>query len=409
MNKLTLIFTIISLQFTLPVFSMGETSDSIFSKQLENKGVKLTEGNKVYLLKSGHDKFVDMFECIKKAKQFVHLEYFNFRNDSIANMLFDLLAEKAKEGVEIRAMYDAFGNASNNKPINNKHHALICSRGISLVKFDPIRFPWVNHIIPRDHRKIVVIDGLVAYTGGMNVADYYINGIEGIGSWRDMHVRIEGPAVNEMHSIFTKMWKKATGEVIKGNKYFPTPVVDGNKTVAIVDKAPKVTNESIRDLYVGMLNSAKHSIRLVNPYFVPTHKVRKALKNAIDRGVDVEIMLSKKSDIPLTPDASHYVGNNLMKRGAKVYLYEGGFHHTKIMMVDSLYCTVGSSNLDSRSLRCDYEVNAVIFNKETTIELIDMFEEDKKCSETMKNGYWRSRSLWKQFVGWFGNLLTPVL
>ena len=126
-------------------------------------------------------------------------------------------------------------------------------------------------------------------------------------------------------------------------------------------------------------------------------------------GVDVEIMLSKKSDIPLTPDASHYVGNNLMKRGAKVYLFEGGFHHTKIMMVDSLYCTIGSSNLDSRSLRCDYEVNAVIFNKETTMELIDMFEEDKKCSETMKKGYWRSRSPWKQFVGWFGNLLTPVL
>ena len=224
-----------------------------------------------------------------------------------------------------------------------------------------------------------------------------------------MHIRVEGAAVNEMHSIFAKMWMKATGELIEGEKYFPIPSNEGNKRIAIVDRAPKVSNESIRDLYVGMLNSAKHSIRLVNPYFVPTHKVRKALKNAIDRGVDVEIMLSKKSDIPVTPDASHYVGNNLMKRGAKVYLFDAGFHHTKIMMVDSLYCTVGSSNLDSRSLRCDYEINAVIFNKETTMELIEMFEQDKRNSELIKKGYWRSKSIWKQFVGWFGNLLTPVL
>lgn len=409
MNKIIYVFIIIQLFISSSAFSSENRSDSVFAEQLKAKGIELTDGNNLQLLKSGHDKFVDMFECIRNAKVFIHLEYFNFRNDSIANKLFDLLAEKAKEGVEVRAMYDAFGNASNNQPIKKKHHELICSRGINLVKFDPIRFPWVNHIIPRDHRKIVVVDGRVAYTGGMNVADYYIEGIEGIGPWRDMHIRVEGAAVNEMHSIFAKMWMKATGELIEGEKYFPIPSNEGNKRIAIVDRAPKVSNESIRDLYVGMLNSAKHSIRLVNPYFVPTHKVRKALKNAIDRGVDVEIMLSKKSDIPLTPDASHYVGNNLMKRGAKVYLFDAGFHHTKIMMVDSLYCTVGSSNLDSRSLRCDYEVNAVIFNKETTMELIEMFEQDKRNSELIKKGYWRSKSIWKQFVGWFGNLLTPVL
>lgn len=386
-----------------------ERSDSVFVRHLNDKKIEVTDSNSVRLLMSGHDKFVDLFEAVRNAKKFIHLEYFNFRNDSIANLLFDILAEKAKEGVEVRAMYDAFGNWSNNKPILREHHDSIGARGIKLVKFDPLTFPWVNHIIPRDHRKIVVIDGVVAYTGGMNVADYYIEGIEGIGAWRDMHARIEGAAVNELHRIFALMWEKETGERIEGTKYFPVPEVAGNKRIAVIDRSPRISNEAIRDLYVNMLNSARHSVRLVNPYFVPTHKVRKALKNAIDRGVDVEIMLSAKSDIPLTPDASHYVGNNLAKRGAKVYLFKGGFHHTKIMMVDDLYCTIGSANLDSRSLRCDYEVNTVIFSKETTGELVKMFEQDKKNSDLIRRGYWHTRSPWKRFVGWFGNLLTPVL
>ncbi|MDE5550642.1 MAG: cardiolipin synthase, partial [Bacteroidaceae bacterium] len=134
-----------------------------------------------------------------------------------------------------------------------------------------------------------------------------------------------------------------------------------------------------------------------------------ALKRAIDRGVDVQILLSAKSDIPLTPEASHYVGNNLAKRGAKVYLFHGGFHHTKIMMVDDRYCTVGSSNMDARSLRCDYEVNTVIFSQKTTKELTDLFNEQLKSSTPMQQGYWGTRSVGKKFQGWLGNLLTPWL
>ncbi|MBQ0021782.1 MAG: cardiolipin synthase [Prevotellaceae bacterium] len=386
------------------------SSDSVMAKHLRQRGINITDGNSVQLLTSGHDKFVDMFEEVRKAKKFIHLEYFNFRNDSIAGLLFDLLAQKVKEGVEVRALYDAFGNSSNNKPIKPAMHDSIRGLGINLVQFDPIKFPWINHIVPRDHRKIVVIDGKVAYTGGMNVADYYIEGIEGIGDWHDMHMHIEGPAVNDLHEIFARMWEMATGEIIAGEKYFPSyiPSLD-NQRLAIVDRHAHKTPDSIRDLFITMLNSAQHKVLLINPYFVPTHKVRKALKQAIDRGIDVQILLSAKSDIPLTPEASHYVGNNLAKRGAKVYLFHGGFHHTKIMMVDDLYCTVGSSNLDSRSLRCDYEVNTVIFSKKTTKELTDLFNEQLKSSTQMEKGYWKTRSVGKQFQGWFGNFLTPWL
>lgn len=386
------------------------TSDSIMAKHLRGRGIEITDGNSVELLTSGHDKFEDMFEEVKKAKSFIHLEYFNFRNDSIAGMLFDLLAEKAKEGVEVRALYDDFGNLSNNQPIKKAMHDSIRARGINLVVFDKIKFPWVNHIIPRDHRKIVVIDGKVAYSGGMNVADYYINGIPEVGDWHDMHMHIEGAAVNDFHRIFTRMWEMATGEILDGEKYFPAPVKKAeNHRLAVVDRHTNRTPDSIRDLFVTMLNSAQHKVLLINPYFVPTHKVRSALKKAIDRGIDVQILLSAKSDIPLTPQAAHYVGNNLAKRGAKVYLFHGGFHHTKIMMIDDLYCTVGSSNMDARSLRCDYEVNTVIFSKKTTAELTNLFDEQLKSSTPLKKGYWKTRSIGKQFEGWFGNLLTPVL
>ena len=407
MKRLLYIFFLISTTVTT---LRAQTSDSLMAEHLRQRGVRLTDGNKVKLLTTGHDKFVDMFEAVRQAKSFIHLEYFNFRNDSIAGLLFEILEQKAAEGVEVRALYDAFGNASNNQPIKKAMHDSIRAKGIDLVLFSPLRFPWVTRIIPRDHRKIVVIDGKVAYTGGMNVADYYIEGIPGIGPWHDMHMRIEGPAVDDLHDIFCRMWEKATGECLMGEKYFPQRTeVTGGQRLAIVDRHPLRCADGIRDLFAEMLNTAQHKVLLINPYFVPTHKVRKALKRAIDRGVDVQILLSAKSDIPLTPEASHYVGNNLAKRGAKVYIFHGGFHHTKIMMVDDLYCTVGSSNMDARSLRCDYEVNTVIFSRETTDQLTQLFNEQLKSSTTMQPGYWRTRSRGKQFQGWFGNLLTPFL
>ena len=404
------ILIVVGLVTVLFPFRANAQSDVEEKAYLSLKGIELTEFNRVKLLKSGHEKFEDLFDAIRKAKSFIHLEYFNFRNDSIAGLLYHELAEKVKEGVEVRAMYDAFGNSSNNQPVKRAMHDSICSLGIKLVKFDPINFPWVNHIIPRDHRKIVVIDGKVAYTGGMNVADYYINGLEGIGPWRDMHMRIEGPAVNKLHYIFCRMWADETGEYLVESKYFPQHnVPEGESTLGIIDRQPRETNKSIRQLYCSMLDNARHKVLLINPYFVPTHQVRSALKRCIKRGVDVQIMLSEKSDIPLTPDASHYVGRQMQKLGAKVYMFRGGFHHTKIMMVDDMFCTVGSSNLDSRSLRCDYEVNTIIFDPEITAELTRMFETDIQSSVLMSDEYWKSKTKWKRFVAWFGNLLTPFL
>ncbi len=401
----------------VPIHAQDEVrSDSAVMAFLNEKGVIITHHNRVSLLKSGSDKFDDMFEAIRRAKYYIHLEYFNFRNDSIAGLLFTELEKKVKEGVKVRALFDAFGNWSNNRPLKKKHLNAIRSKGIEIVQYDPLTFPFVNHVFSRDHRKIVIIDGQTAYTGGMNVADYYIDGLPEFGEWRDMHIRIEGPAVDELQRIFISMWEKATDEKLEGAIYFPTKnysVHLGKTTddvsIAIVDRVPRKQPKLMRETYAKAILEADEKIKLINPYFVPTRKVRKALKRAIKKGIDVQIMISSKSDISLTPDATIHVAHKLMKQGATVYLFDGGFHHSKIMMVDDCFCTIGSTNLNSRSLRYDYEVNAFIFDSRVTSELSKLFNDDKKESRIMTPEYWKKRSPWRKFVGWFGNLLTPFL
>jgi len=376
---------------------------------MREHGVHITQGNEVSLIMSGREKFERMFEDIRQARSSVHLEYFNFRNDSIASLLFDILREKRKEGVEIRAMFDGFGNDSNNQPLKKKHLRKLRADSIDIVEYDPIRFPWVNHIWPRDHRKIVVIDGRIAYTGGMNVADYYIVGTEQVGEWRDMHCRIEGPAVNDLQAIFARIWKKTTKEDISDPKYYRA-IPSGDKTIGIINREPRVTNKLMRQFYIQAIDDAQDSIRIINPYFTLVPSIKKALKRAIRRGVKLQIMVSAKSDVPLTPDVVHHNAYKLMQKGAEVWFYLPGFHHSKIMMVDGRFCTVGSSNLDARSMRFDFEENALILNCEITKELDDMFDRDTKNSLRMTEEEWkRFNSRWHKFCGWFGTLLTPWL
>ena len=399
----TMLFLLISLT------GKAQTSDSLIVSQMKTVGINFYPHNEVQLIMSGKDKFDLLFEDIRQAKSSVHLEYFNFRNDSIALLLFDILREKRKQGVEVRALFDGFGNDSNNQPLKKHHLKSLRNDSIDIHEFDPVRFPWVNHIWPRDHRKIVVIDGRIAYTGGMNVADYYIVGTKQVGEWRDMHCRIEGPVVNELQDIFVRIWQKVTKEQLTDKKYFQAQE-KGDKMVGIANREPNKTNKIMRQFYINALDDAQDSVQIINPYFTLTPSVKKAIHRAIKRGVKVDILVSAKSDIPLTPDAVFYNVHKLMKKGANIWLYQPGFHHSKIMMVDGRFCTVGSTNLDARSLRYDYEVNALIINKEVTQELQDMFIRDTKKSVKLTPEEWNKfRTGWQKFRGWFAQLFTPFM
>lgn len=387
--------------------------------------IDFTNNNRIVIFKHGQEKFDDMFQAIRQARKSVHLEYFNFRNDSISKKLFTLLAERAAAGVEVRAIFDGFGNSSNNRPLRRKHLEELRKRGVEIYEFDPVRFPWVNHVMHRDHRKIVVIDGCIAYTGGMNVADYYIKGKAEFGDWRDIHARVEGDAVGELQGIFINFWNELTKQNISGTQYYPgekdarqyfeglrpdTCSTAGRKSVAVVDRDPQKSARVIHDTFLKIIDSSQHQIQIINPYFTLCSHLKRALKRACERGVDVQIMVSAKSDIPITPRIVEYNVHRLMKHGAKIYFYQGGFHHSKIMMADSICAFIGSGNLNGRSLSFDYECNLFIADQPTTRELQRIFETDKqqRCIKLTPEN-WRKFSKWRRFKGWLFHYLTPLV
>lgn len=386
-----------------------ERSDTAFIRYVKDENIPFSANNEVMMLDGAQEKFDSMFNDIRNARHHIHLEYFNFRNDSINDLLLTLLAEKVKEGVEVRALFDAFGNLSNDRPLKIKDLKAIRATGIQIEKFDPFHFPWINHAWARDHRKIAVIDGKTAYIGGINVADYYLRGLEGIGVWRDIHSKVKGEAVNDLQDIFLDMWNRKTGEEIGGEEYFPLHERSEGADVAVVDRWPHRTPRRIREAYANAIHSAKDSIVLVNPYFLPTPTVRKALEKAIDDSVAVSIILSEKSDIVLVPDGVWRIGYKMMKRGAKVYMYTGGFNHAKAMCIDGKFCTVGSANMNSRSLRYDYETNLFVFGEDETAELYKLLDDDMQKSYPLTEDIYKKRSCWRRFCGWIATVLLPLL
>ena len=410
-----------------PLVSDSLPSDSVLRRALEQDlGVEFTANNSVVLLHTGKEKFKAMFSAIRQAKHYIHLEYFNFRNDSIGLALFQLLGEKAKQGVEVRAMFDSFGNSSNDSPLKNRHLRAIRAMGIQVEEFDPIKFPWINHAYHRDHRKIVVIDGAVCYAGGMNVADYYLHGRPEYGEWRDMHMELTGDVVAQYERIFARMWWQQTSEVLLNERYTASAstgeVFDGivsiarsredfqllndssstahRKVIGVVDRRPHYTPKHMRQAYVAAIDAAREHIQIVNPYPTNVKSVRRALRRALERGVRVEFMVSAKSDVPITPDVVALEMKKMAKRGAEIYYNQTGFHHSKVMMVDGRFCTVGSTNLDARSFLYDYEVNSFILDGETTAELQQIFEQDKAhCTRFRHEDYRRQFSFGHRLAG----------
>ncbi len=403
----------------------GERSDSAVVDFLRREHhIVFTDNNSVVPLESGQEKFDDLFKAVRDARESIHLEYFNFRNDSISTELFTLLARKAREGVEVRALFDGFGNKSNNRPLRARHLRLLREHGVEIYEFDPFRFPYLNHALSRDHRKIVVIDGMVAYIGGMNVADYYIKGKKELGAWHDFHMRVEGDVVGQLQSIFLHIWNMTTHQHVRGPQYYPgcadprkrfadlkpdTTATAGRKLVGVVNREPHITPTVVRETFLAAINAARHHIQIINPYFTLNRKLRKALRRAVERGVDVEVMVSEKSDIPITPRIVEYNANKLMRWGAKVYVFQGGFHHTKVMAVDGELAYVGSANLNSRSLSWDYECNLLVADTCFTQQIEGLFEQQKSACYQLTPERRRQMPPRQRLAGWLFHFLQPFV
>lgn len=369
---------LLSFAFILLAVSLRAQAQSAqrCAQELERMGVPMYGQNSVEILPKGIGKYEALFADIRQATRYVHMDYFKFQQDSICMQLFGLLALKAKQGVEVRIIFDALGNKDCQQPLTKKFLRQLRADGIQIEAFDPVRLPWVNHLLHRDHHKIAVIDGKTAYTGGMNVADYYLFGKPRVGQWRDMHMKLHGPVVDGYEHIFEVMWYDVSGQLLQPERYRAQHQNEGHVPIALVDRQPHGTPAIMRDAYAAAIDNAQSLIQIINPYATLTRTVRRALYKALQRGVRVQIMASLSSDVSVTPDVVAHEMRRLMKRGAEVYYFTGGFHHSKIMMVDNSFCTIGTANLDGRSLRCDFEVNGFIFDAGVTRELQDIFDKD---------------------------------
>lgn len=392
MNRKLLILALLMLSSML---CLGENSAERTKRNFQQLGLPIFEGNTTRILPTAEIKFRDLFEAVDKAEKYILLDYFKFQQDSICGLLIEKLRRKASEGLQVYVLFDSFGNHDSDFPLSDTLQASIRKSGVNIAAFDPVRFPWINHLMHRNHHKIAIIDGKMVYTGGMNVADYYLHGKPKVGKWRDMHIRMDGPIVQAYEELFWKMWEKeqTPSPLPRKGECLPSPMGEvGGGSVAFASRWPKETPKIMRQTYSIAIDNADHLVQIVNPYAMLFGEVRAALRRALERGVRVQFMVSTKSDGKVNDDVIGLEMRKLMKRGAEVYYYGDGFHHSKVMMIDSLFCTVGTTNLDARSLCFDYEVNAFIFSPATTHELQQIFYDDiEKSSTLLTPEVWKER------------------
>lgn len=392
MNRKLLILALLMLSSML---CLGENSAERTKRDFQQLGLPIYEGNTTRILPTAEIKFRDLFEAVDKAEKYILLDYFKFQQDSICGLLIEKLRRKVSEGLQVYVLFDSFGNHNSDFPLSDTLQASIRKSGVNIAAFDPVRFPWINHLMHRNHHKIAIIDGKMVYTGGMNVADYYLHGKPKVGKWRDMHIRMDGPIVQAYEELFWKMWEKeqTPSPLPRKGECLPSPMGEvGGGSVAFASRWPKETPKIMRQTYSIAIDNADHLVQIVNPYAMLFGEVRAALRRALERGVRVQFMVSTKSDGKVNDDVIGLEMRKLMKRGAEVYYYGDGFHHSKVMMIDSLFCTVGTTNLDARSLCFDYEVNAFIFSPATTHELQQIFYDDiEKSSTLLTPEVWKER------------------
>lgn len=387
---------------------VGDYEDLILYN-LETSGAIYNESNEVRIFTDGNDKFHNLLEDMKAAKEYIHMQYYIISKGKLLDDIIDVLVSKAKQGVEVRVLYDGMGGRNFGK----ENVARLKAAGVKLGVFFPaflgrfqLRFNY------RNHRKIVVIDGKVGYVGGFNVGEEYLGKKKKFGYWRDTHLRIRGAAVLDLQIRFILDWNYATKEnLFRNRKYFTYNFADikDRTGIQIISSGPDSRRQEIRDNYLRLIHKAKKSIYIQTPYFIPDDSVLQALKIAALSGVDVKIMIPCKPDHPFVYWATYSYAGDLLESGAKCYCYDAGFLHAKGMVVDDLVSSYGTANMDRRSFSLNFEVNAVIYDPEISKNLAEIFQKDlEQCSEITHYDYER-RGVMIRIREQLSRLLAPLM
>ena len=378
-------------------------------------GSPLTNGNKVTLLIDGPATYAAMFKAMENARDHINLETFIIEDDETGRRFSDLLLKKQSEGVQVNLIYDSRGSFSTPAPFFQR----LRDAGVQVLAFNPVnplkaRKSW--SLAHPDHRKILIVDGNVVFTGGVNISAVYsstpsgksglsgkIPGTKAPIPWRDTDVRIEGPVVAEFQKLFLDTWQRQKGPKLSERNYFPVLKAGGNALVRAVGSSPGETNRLTFVLYVSAITFSEHSLHLTNAYFVPDNETVEALRDAARRGVDVKIVLPGTTDSSLTLNAGRYYYSKLLKSGVKLYRRRNVLLHAKTAVIDGVWSTVGSTNMDFWSFSTNDEVNAVILSKEFAAEMEKMFAMDLAESEEIRLEEWEKRPLLDRIKQWIAH------
>lgn len=379
----------------------------IITLLLNNNKSLLTTNNRLEVLNDGSETFASLIDALRKAESFIHLEYYIFENDELGGKIADILKEKARSGVEVRFIYDDVGSWN----LKRSFIRSLRDAGVQVHCFMPVVFPWLTSKINyRNHRKIVVIDGKVGYTGGLNIADRYLRGTKH-GPWRDTHLKIEGTAVNMLQLTFLADWYFATGIQLKDKDKYLMVSDDsvGDTAVQIATSGPDSDWATIMQAYFAAITKATDHIYISTPYFMPGESLLTALKVAALSGIDVRIMLPSRSDSKIVYWASRSYITELLEAKIKVYLYNKGFNHSKIITIDNRFSSIGTANMDNRSFEDNFEVTAMIYDRDVTDRLESRFLADLNGCTRLTYRRWATRSRTDMFKESVARLFSPLL
>lgn len=356
----------------------------------------LDGGNSVEVLQNGDGLFPRVLADIAAAKASVHLESYIWYDSAIATRLATALAAKARQGVDVRVLVDGSGG----KQLDDEEREMLDSAGAQVAHFHPIRFSNLGKINNRDHRKMILIDGRIGYVGGHGLADEWTGNAQDKKHYRDTAIRIVGPAVNRLQGAFSENWIEETGEIMAGEQYYPHIEPAGTSQVHVAYTSPAGSVSSVEILYYMAIKAARREILIQNPYLLPDDAAIIALEEAVDRGVDVRIMVPSDdaTDNPLVQHASHHHFGSLLKRGVKIWEYDKTLLHQKVIIVDGIWSSVGSTNFDERSFELNDEISVGVIDARVAKQLHAAFAADMKHTRQRHFDEWSNRSIWHKML-----------
>lgn len=392
---------------SVELFSQEESlvSKRLINLLLANSSSPFYVDSKVDVLTNGHETYGAMFEKIAEAYDHIHLEMFIIRDDQIGNQLKQLLIGKAREGIRVRVLYDSVGSWR----LGRKYRKDLEDAGVEVTVFFPVLFPVIRRELNyRNHRKILVVDGMTGFVGGLNIGDEYLGANEKLGFWRDTHLMLSGDCVYTLQSIFARDWEFASGQKLEGERYFPPLSRMGKSIVQIAASGPDSDWQAILQAYFTMIATAEKRIWITTPYLVPEESLLMGLKTAALSGVDVRIIIPSKADHFLVYWASQDNIEALLEAGVRIFSYQKGFIHSKILLVDGIGASIGTANLDMRSLEINFEVNAFIYDVIFVGRLeADFIGDLAESSEIILEEH-RNRGIAPRFLESLGRIVSPL-